>query len=113
MSRSQWALNLAAVAAVFAAFGLIVAANMPIGPGDRLLNVSYDPTRELYATLNALFVADYAKQTGRHFTIVQSHGGSSRQARAVISGEEVTKERIGEQVYNSVTLRESTTEVAS
>ena len=88
MSRSQWALNLAAVAAVFAAFGLIIAANMPVGPGERLLNVSYDPTRELYATLNELFVADYAKRTGRHFTIVQSHGGSSRQARAIISGEE-------------------------
>lgn len=87
MSRSQWALNLAAVAAVVAAFGLIVAANVPVGSGDRLLNVSYDPTRELYATLNPLFVADYAQQTGRHFTIVQSHGGSSRQARAVISGE--------------------------
>ena len=88
MTRSQWALNFAAVVAVFAAFGVIIATNMPVGPGDRLLNVSYDPTRELYATLNELFVADYAKRTGKHLTIVQSHGGASRQARAVISGEE-------------------------
>lgn len=88
MTRSQWALDLAAVVAVFAAFGLIIAVNMPVAPGDRLLNVSYDPTRELYVTLDALFVADYAKRTGNHLTIVQSHGGSSRQARAVIRGEE-------------------------
>lgn len=88
MSRSQRALDLAAVVAVLVAFGLIIATNMPVGPGDRLLNVSYDPTRELYATLNDLFVDDYAKRTGKRLTIVQSHGGSSRQARAVGSGEE-------------------------
>ena len=53
-----------------------------------LLNVSYDPTRELYQNLNPLFASDYEKRTGRHVTVQQSHGGSSRQARAVISGEE-------------------------
>jgi len=88
MSRSQRALNLGAVIAVLVAFGLILAANMPVGRRDRLLNVSYDPTRELYLALNSLFVADYAKRTGQHLTIVQSHGGSARQARAVISGDE-------------------------
>jgi hypothetical protein len=41
---------------------------------------------ELYQQLNAEFVTDYEKRTGRHITVVQSHGGSSRQARTVISG---------------------------
>jgi sulfate transport system substrate-binding protein len=49
--------------------------------------VSYDPTRELYARLNPLFVAEYAKTSGKHVEIKQAHGGSSRQARSVISGE--------------------------
>ncbi len=51
-----------------------------------LLNVSYDPTRELWRDLNDQFVADYRKQTGTSLTIKQSHGGSSSQARAVIDG---------------------------
>jgi sulfate transport system substrate-binding protein len=45
------------------------------------------PTRELYQALNKQFVADYRRRTGRSLTIVQSHGGSSHQARAVINGE--------------------------
>jgi len=56
---------------------------------DTIINVSYDPTRELYKTLNPLFVASYEKTAGRHPTIKQSHGGSSRQAKKVISGEQV------------------------
>ena len=80
-------LNIAAVAAVLLAFALITVKNLP-SSGDHLLNVSYDPTRELYRGLNGLFVQDYEKRTGRALTITQSHGGSSRQARAVISGEE-------------------------
>jgi sulfate/thiosulfate transport system substrate-binding protein len=51
-----------------------------------LLNVSYDPTRELWKDLNAKFIAAYAKQTGGEVSIKQSHGGSSTQARAVIDG---------------------------
>jgi sulfate transport system substrate-binding protein len=50
-----------------------------------LLNVSYDPTRELYQELNKLFAAE-ARQHGREVSIRQSHGGSSSQARAVIDG---------------------------
>jgi sulfate transport system substrate-binding protein len=87
MNGQQRALNFAAVAAVLLAAGLIVFRNLP-SQGDRILNVSYDPTRELYQSLNGLFAADYEKRTGRHLTIVQSHGGSSRQARAVINGDE-------------------------
>ncbi len=51
-----------------------------------LLNVSYDPTRELYRDINALFAADWKKQTGEDVAIRMSHGGSGAQARAVIAG---------------------------
>ena len=51
-----------------------------------LLNVSYDPTRELWRDLNARFIATYQQQTGVALTINQSHGGSSTQARSVIDG---------------------------
>jgi sulfate transport system substrate-binding protein len=55
-------------------------------PGTELLNVSYDPTRELWQDLNEQFVADYEKHAGTRLTIKQSHGGSASQARAVIDG---------------------------
>src|ERR1700710_819029 len=51
-----------------------------------LLNVSYDPTRELYADFNKAFAAAYQKETGKSVEIRQSHGGSGSQARAVIDG---------------------------
>jgi sulfate/thiosulfate-binding protein len=51
-----------------------------------LLNVSYDPTRELYADFNRAFAAAYQKETGKTVEIKQSHGGSGSQARAVIDG---------------------------
>lgn len=52
----------------------------------KLLNVSYDPTRELYSQINKLFIAHWKKQTGEDLVIHQSHGGSGKQARAVIDG---------------------------
>lgn len=52
----------------------------------KLLNVSYDPTRELYTQINKLFIAHWKKQTGEDLVINQSHGGSGKQARAVIDG---------------------------
>jgi sulfate/thiosulfate-binding protein len=84
--RQTW-LNLAAVAAVVVGLSLIVHKNLPHDGKSQIVNVSYDPTRELYQALNPLFVTSYEKETGRHLTIIQSHGGSSRQARKVISGE--------------------------
>lgn len=51
-----------------------------------LLNVSYDPTRELYKDYNALFAANWKASTGQDVTINQSHGGSAKQARSVIDG---------------------------
>jgi len=51
-----------------------------------LLNVSYDPTRELYKDINGAFAADWKKKTGGDVTINMSHNGSGAQARAVIDG---------------------------
>jgi sulfate transport system substrate-binding protein len=52
----------------------------------KLLNVSYDPTRELYTEYNAAFVKYWKAKTGDQVTIQQSHGGSGKQARSVIDG---------------------------
>jgi len=51
-----------------------------------LLNVSYDPTRELYKGINAAFAADWKAKHGDSVTIQMSHGGSGKQARAVVDG---------------------------
>src|SRR5687768_3712978 len=51
-----------------------------------LLNVSYDPTRELYRQVNEAFTEEWLIKTGEVITIQQSHGGSGKQARAVIDG---------------------------
>jgi sulfate/thiosulfate-binding protein len=51
-----------------------------------LLNVSYDPTRELYQAFNQAFAKDYKGKTGKELVIQQSNGGSGKQARAVIDG---------------------------
>ncbi len=56
------------------------------GKSIELLNVSYDPTRELWRDLNARFIPSYLAETGTQLTIRQSHGGSGTQARAVIDG---------------------------
>jgi sulfate/thiosulfate-binding protein len=59
-------------------------------PPAEILNVSYDPTRELYAEVNAVFVKGYEARTGRKVTVKQSHGGAGAQARAVIDGLEAS-----------------------
>src|SRR5512134_897714 len=51
-----------------------------------LLNASYDPTRELYEQINPAFARTWEQRTGMKVRINQSHGGSGRQARAVIDG---------------------------
>ena len=69
--------------------GLAVAASAGISAqskGTTLLNVSYDPTRELYQEINAAFAKAWKAKTGDNVTINQSHGGSGKQARAVIDG---------------------------
>ena len=54
--------------------------------GQTFLNVSYDPTRELYKSINPAFAADWKAKTGQTIEIQASHGGSGAQARAVIEG---------------------------
>lgn len=52
----------------------------------KITNVSYDPTRELYAAYNKKFISYYKKKTGKTVKVVQSHGGSGSQARSVVEG---------------------------
>jgi sulfate/thiosulfate-binding protein len=52
----------------------------------KILNVSYDPTRELYKEVNERFIAKWKERTGDDLVIEQSHGGSGSQARAVVDG---------------------------
>lgn len=72
--------TLGAIALLAATSGVSLAANMT------LLNVSYDPTRELYADFNKAFAAHWKAKTGTSVTVRQSHGGSGKQARGVIDG---------------------------
>ena len=78
-SLTRRALALAAAAA-------FTLASAPAFADTTLLNVSYDPTRELYQAFNAAFAKHYKAQTGETVTIRQSHGGSGKQARSVIDG---------------------------
>ena len=74
---------------IFLSVGLLIAFSIhgaAQGAAVTLLNVSYDPTRELYQDYNAAFAKHWKDKTGQNVTIQQSHGGSSKQARAVIDG---------------------------
>jgi len=71
----------ARIAALAVAFGAC-AAHADVS----ILNVSYDPTRELYHDVNAAFAKQWKAKTGETVTIRQSHGGSGKQARAVVDG---------------------------
>ena len=64
--------------------GLLLSAN--VLAERTLLNVSYDPTRELYKEFNQLFVKHWKDKTGEDIVIQQSHGGGGKQTRAVIEG---------------------------
>jgi len=76
--RRTWAALTAALA--LASSGAIAQ------PALTLLNVSYDPTRELYTEFNAAFAKHWKAKSGQDITVKQSHGGSGKQARAVIDG---------------------------
>ena len=71
--------------AIVAAIG-VTAFVGPASAQTTLLNVSYDPTRELYRDINQVFAAEWKAETGEDLKIDQSHGGSGKQARAVIDG---------------------------
>lgn len=68
------------------AFSLSAAVIAPAAAATELLNVSYDPTRELYQDINSAFAKKWKAATKQQLDIRQSHGGSGKQARAVIDG---------------------------
>ncbi|MBN2063329.1 MAG: sulfate ABC transporter substrate-binding protein [Sedimentisphaerales bacterium] len=67
-------------------FGLVSCEKQSEADSLELLNVSYDPTRELYQDYNKVFAQHWLAKTGQNITINQSHGGAGKQARAVIDG---------------------------
>jgi sulfate/thiosulfate transport system substrate-binding protein len=67
-------------------FSCIVSTAAVFAAETQLLNVSYDPTRELYQDFNSVFARYWKGKTGQDVTVRQSHGGSSSQARAVLEG---------------------------
>src|SRR5262247_2121880 len=79
----RWRIGMAAVSLLFA-IGFCRAES--VHAQKILLNVSYDPTRELYQEFNAAFVKYWKAKTGQDVTIKQSHAGAAKQARAVIDG---------------------------
>jgi sulfate transport system substrate-binding protein len=81
IQRKDFLKTLAATA-LLAVTGLAAAQPAPV----TLLNVSYDPTRELYVEFNAAFAKQWKAKTGQDVTIKQSHGGSGKQARSIIDG---------------------------
>ncbi len=82
MLFKKWITESAKLAAAIAAFAITPAFAADI----TLLNVSYDPTRELYADFNKAFAKQYEAKTKDKVTVRQSHGGSGKQARSVIDG---------------------------
>jgi sulfate transport system substrate-binding protein len=85
---SSFRLRLFGAAALVASTALLGGCSQSANDGKsvELLNVSYDPTRELYAAINPKFAAKWEAETGQKLTINMSHGGSGKQARAVIDG---------------------------
>jgi sulfate/thiosulfate transport system substrate-binding protein len=79
LNRRFWSVGLA----------LVLGIQFPVNADPTLLNVSYDPTRELYQEFNTAFISYWKKKTGQTLTVNQSHGGSGKQARSVIDGLDV------------------------
>jgi sulfate/thiosulfate transport system substrate-binding protein len=87
---------LAAGAAVLTVGGPVRRARAADAPTTvKLLNVSYDPTRELYQDVNQVFGAQWKQKSGQTLNISQSHGGSGKQARSVIDGLEADVVTLG------------------
>ena len=85
----QWPATVTTLRRTFIAAALAlssVLAALPAHADTTLLNVSYDPTRELYQDYNAAFAKHWKATTGETVTVKQSHGGSGKQARSVIDG---------------------------
>nr|WP_325505075.1 sulfate ABC transporter substrate-binding protein [Mycobacterium sp.] len=79
-------LNIIGVIAIVFATAAIVVKNLPEAGSKQILNVSYDPTRELYAAFDKAFITQYQTHTGITLDIKESHGGSARQVSSIIDG---------------------------
>lgn len=87
MAQKKWnQVSLSLLAAGLCLAALLTAPGFVRAATFELLNVSYDPTRELYAEFNKAFAAHWKEKTGDTVVIHQSHGGAGKQARAVIDG---------------------------
>ncbi|CAM3361781.1 sulfate ABC transporter substrate-binding protein [Polaromonas hydrogenivorans] len=86
MNSRRYFINLSGRAALAVALAGSVLSSHAQQPPVTLLNVSYDPTRELYVDYNAAFTKYWKAKAGQDVTIKQSHGGSGKQARSVIDG---------------------------
>jgi sulfate transport system substrate-binding protein len=86
MKFKHWLPRLAALAAFGLGAATLFGASLAQAAEVTLLNVSYDPTRELYVDYNAAFAKYWKAKTGQDVKINQSHGGSGKQARSVIDG---------------------------
>ena len=80
---------------IFTIIAVAVAAGSLLAKDITILNVSYDPTRELYAEYNKAFATHWKEKTGDVVTIDQSHGGSGKQARSIIDGIEADVATLG------------------
>ncbi|MGO4479002.1 sulfate ABC transporter substrate-binding protein [Massilia sp. 2TAF26] len=78
--------KIAATLALVALFSSVLGQSAAFAADITLLNVSYDPTRELYQDFNQAFARQWKAKTGDNVTVKQSHGGSGKQARSVIDG---------------------------
>jgi ABC-type sulfate transport system substrate-binding protein len=81
ITQESWAMNKWGVGLT-----LLLASTSVLAKDIQLLNVSYDPTRELYEQYNKAFSAHWKQETGDNVVIRQSHGGSGKQATSVING---------------------------
>jgi sulfate transport system substrate-binding protein len=86
MQSRRWLLRLTAAGALSMAAAAILGTTVVQAATVTLLNVSYDPTRELYEDYNGAFAKYWKAKTGQDVRVNQSHGGSGKQARSVIDG---------------------------
>src|SRR5437588_12451025 len=95
--RFRYQINLARMLVVFGIVIALAPAARPVqgSTAETILNVSYDPTRELYEDYNAAFVKYWKQKTGNDVSIRLSNGGSGKQARAVIDGLEADVVTLG------------------
>jgi sulfate transport system substrate-binding protein len=86
MKSKHWLPRLAALAVSGIVMAVVLGPSLATAAEVTLLNVSYDPTRELYVSYNAAFAKYWKAKTGQDVKVNQSHGGSGKQARSVIDG---------------------------